>query len=76
MAEVIEDVGLRIRDIAFLRLHHTIALRCACARFSARADVIAALKVTQFVRTSQHGTQDVLQFQLCRSSEAVPITRD
>ena len=87
VAEAIQDTGLRIGDIECLRLHYAMTLRCWFDRFSAKADVAAALKDDRFVRmwryylaaseqTFRHGPQDVFQFQLCRRPGAVPITRD
>jgi cyclopropane-fatty-acyl-phospholipid synthase len=87
VAEAIQDTGLRIGDIECLRLHYAKTLRCWFDRFSARADVAATLKDDRFVRmwryylaaseqTFRHGPQDVLQFQLCRRPDAVPIIRD
>lgn len=87
VAEAIQDAGLRIGDIECLRLHYAMTLRCWFDRFSARANVAAALKDDRFVRmwryylaaseqTFRHGTQDVFQLQLCRRPDAVPLTRD
>ncbi len=87
VAEAIQASGLRIGDIECLRLHYAMTLRCWFDRFSAKADVAAALKDQRFVRmwryylaaseqTFRHGPQDVFQFQLCRKVDAVPITRD
>lgn len=87
VAEAIQENGLRIGDIECLRLHYAMTLRCWFDRFSAKADVAAALKDERFVRmwryylaaseqTFRHSPQDVFQFQLCRKSDAVPITRD
>jgi cyclopropane-fatty-acyl-phospholipid synthase len=56
-------------------------------RFSANADAVEALYDAQFVRmwrfylaaseqTFRHGHQAVFQFQLSRSVDAVPLTRD
>jgi len=87
VAEAVQDAGLRIGDIECLRLHYAKTLRCWFDRFTAKADVAAALKDERFVRmwryylaaseqTFRHGPQDVFQFQLCRRPDAVPITRD
>ena len=87
LAEAIQGAGLRIGDIECLRLHYAMTLRCWFDRFSAKADLAAALKDDRFVRmwryylaaseqTFRHGPQDVFQVQLCRSADAVPITRD
>lgn len=87
VAVAIEQSGLRIGDIECLRLHYAKTLRCWFDRFSAKADVAAALKDDRFVRmwryylaaseqTFRHGPQDVFQFQLSRKVDAVPITRD
>jgi len=87
VAEAIQNTGLRIGDVECLRLHYAMTLRCWFDRFSASADVVAALKDDRFVRmwrfylaaseqTFRHGPQDVFQFQLCRRVDAVPITRD
>lgn len=87
VAEAIQDNGLRIGDIECLRLHYAMTLRCWFDRFSARADVAAALRDDRFVRmwrfylaaseqAFRHGPQDVFQFQLCRRPDAVPISRD
>ncbi len=87
VAIAIQESGLRIGDIECLRLHYAMTLRCWFDRFSAKADVAAALKDDRFVRmwryylaaseqTFRHGPQDVFQFQLCRRANAVPITRD
>ena len=87
VAEAIEETGLRIGDIECLRLHYAMTLRCWFDRFSASAEVAAALKDDRFVRmwryylaaseqTFRHGPQDVFQVQLCRRPDAVPITRD
>ena len=87
VAEAIQNAGLRIGDIECLRLHYAMTLRCWFDRFSARAEVAAALQGERFVRmwrcylaaseqTFRHGAQDVFQFQLCRRADAVPITRD
>ena len=87
VAAAIQVTGLRIGDIECLRLHYAMTLRCWFDRFSAKADVAAALKDQRFVRmwryylaaseqTFRHGPQDVFQFQLCHNADAVPITRD
>lgn len=87
VAEAIQNTGLRIGDIECLRLHYAMTLRCWFDRFSAKADVAAALKDERFVRmwryylaaseqTFRHTPQDVFQFQLCRKPDAVPLTRD
>jgi len=87
VAEAIQETGLRIGDIECLRLHYAMTLRCWFDRFSASAEVAAALKDDRFVRmwryylaaseqTFRHGPQDVFQVQLCRRPDAVPITRD
>ncbi len=87
VAVAIQDTGLRIGDIECLRLHYAMTLRWWFDRFSAKAEVAAALKDERFVRmwryylaaseqTFRHGPQDVFQFQLCRKADAVPITRD
>jgi len=87
VAEAIQKTGLRIGDIECLRLHYAMTLRCWFDRFSASAEVAAALKDDRFVRmwryylaaseqTFRHGPQDVFQVQLCRRPDAVPITRD
>lgn len=87
VAQAIEGAGLRVGDIECLRLHYAMTLRCWFDRFSAKADVAAALKGERFVRmwryylaaseqTFRHGPQDVFQFQLSRKVNAVPITRD
>ncbi len=87
VAEAIQNTGLRIGDIECLRLHYAMTLRCWFDRFSAKADVAAALKEERFVRmwryylaaseqTFRYGPQDVFQFQLCRRPDAVPITRN
>lgn len=87
VAVAIQGTGLRIGDIECLRLHYAMTLRCWFDRFSAKAELAAALKDEQFVRmwryylaaseqTFRHGPQDVFQFQLCRRADAVPITRN
>ena len=87
VAEAIQNTGLRVGDIECLRLHYAMTLHCWFDRFSAKAEVAAALKDERFVRmwryylaaseqTFRHGAQDVFQFQLCRRADAVPITRD
>ena len=83
----IQNNGLRIGDIEFLRLHYAYTLRNWFDRFSAKADVAASLAGGRFVRmwryylaaseqTFRHTAQDVFQLQLCRAVDAVPITRD
>lgn len=87
VAEAIQNVGLRIGDIEFLRLHYAMTLRHWFDRFSDKADVAARLMDDRFVRmwryylaaceqTFRHTAQDVFQFQLCHHASAVPITRD
>lgn len=86
VATAIQNTGLRIGDIECLRLHYALTLRNWFDRFSAKADVAAALTDDRFVRmwryylaaseqTFRHSAQDVFQFQLCRKVDAVPITR-
>jgi cyclopropane-fatty-acyl-phospholipid synthase len=83
----IQNTGLRIADIEFLRLHYAFTLRHWFDRFSAKADVAASLIDETFVRawryylaaseqTFRHTAQDVFQIQLSKKVDAVPITRN
>ncbi len=83
----IERSGLRPMDIECWRLHYAMTLRHWYDRFSARATEAAAIHDERFARmwrfylaaseaAFRWGRQDVWQFQLAKTVDAVPITRD
>ena len=83
----IERQGLVTSDLEVWRLHYAKTLRVWADRFEAGADEARALFDDRFVRMWRyylvasemsfvHGQQVVFQFQLTRTNNAVPITRD
>ena len=90
MSEVmpaIERSGLCVADLECWRLHYALTLRHWFDRFTARATEAEAMHDARFVRmwkfylaaseaSFRWGRNDVWQFQLSRSKDAVPITRD
>jgi cyclopropane-fatty-acyl-phospholipid synthase len=87
VAPAIERAGLRPCDIECWRLHYALTLRHWHDRFTARAAEAEAIHDARFVRmwrfylaaseaTFRWGRQDVWQFQLAKTADAVPITRD
>jgi cyclopropane-fatty-acyl-phospholipid synthase len=83
----IEKAGLIVTDIEILRLHYAETLRHWHQRFAANLDEIRALTDERFCRmwefylvgsemAFRHFNQAVLQFQLSKHVNAVPITRD
>ena len=87
VAAAVERQGLRIADVELLWTHYAETLRHWEKRFEANADKVAELYYERFVRmwrfylasceqTFRYRRQCVFQFQLARSAEAVPITRD
>ena len=87
MSSAIERQDLRVTDIEFLWRHYAETLRHWLDRFEANADRVEALYDARFVRmwrfylsaceqTFRHRRQCVFQFQLTRSADVVPVTRD
>jgi cyclopropane-fatty-acyl-phospholipid synthase len=87
VAVAIENAGLRLGDLECLRLHYALTLHHWFDRFSAKAEIAKERMGEEFVRMwryylaaseqgFRHTPQDVFQFQLSRSVDAVPITRD
>lgn len=83
----VETSRLWAADIETWRLHYAYTLRHWTERFEANEDKVRALYDDRFVRmwrfylaaceqTFRHGRQAVFQFQLSRSIDAVPLTRD
>ena len=83
----VERARLWATDIECWRLHYAYTLRHWYDRFTARENVVRAMYDDRFVRmwrfylaaceqTFRHGPQAVFQFQLSRSIESVPLTRD
>ena len=86
-AVAVENSELWTADIECWRLHYAYTLRHWFDRFTANEDKVRALYDDRFVRmwrfylaaceqTFRHGPQAVLQFQLTRKIDAVPLTRD
>jgi cyclopropane-fatty-acyl-phospholipid synthase len=87
VANVIEDANLLTADIEVWRIHYANTLRDWRARFEANIDKATALYDAKFCRmwryylvasevTFRLDRQVVFQFQLTRTQEAVPVTRD
>ena len=87
VAPAIERSRLWIADIESLRLHYAMTLRAWYDRFTERQAEAEAINDARFVRmwkfylvaseqTFRYGRQNVYQFQLSRTVDAVPITRD
>lgn len=83
----VERQGLRVTDIELLWLHYAETLRHWQLRFEENADKVEVLYDARFVRmwrfylaaceqTFRRRRQCVFQFQLAKSADAVPITRD
>jgi len=83
----VEKARLWATDIECWRLHYAYTLHHWYDRFMAHQDAVAELYDERFVRmwrfylaaceqTFRHGPQAVFQFQLSRSIDAVPLTRD
>lgn len=83
----VERSRLWATDIECWRLHYAYTLRHWYDRFIAHHDEVRAIYDDRFVRmwrfylaaseqTFRHGPQAVYQFQLSRSVDAVPLTRD
>ena len=86
-AVAIETAQLWTADVECWRLHYAYTLRHWFDRFTEKQDEVRALYDDRFVRmwrfylaaceqTFRHGPQAVLQFQLSRKIDAVPLTRD
>ncbi|SDZ34098.1 cyclopropane-fatty-acyl-phospholipid synthase [Jannaschia faecimaris] len=86
-ANAVEKARLWTTDIECWRLHYAYTLRHWYDRFAKNEDKVAALYDDRFVRmwrfylvaceqTFRHGPQAVYQFQVSRSVDAVPLTRD
>jgi cyclopropane-fatty-acyl-phospholipid synthase len=87
LAPAIEAAGLFITDMEVLRVHYADTLREWRRRFLAQRDEIKALYDERFCRmwefylagseaSFRTGASVVLQFQLAKKNDAVPITRD
>ena len=87
MSASVERQRLWVTDIEFLWMHYAETLRHWYERFDANADKVTDLYDNRFVRmwrfylaaceqTFRHRRQTVFQFQLTRSANVVPITRD
>jgi cyclopropane-fatty-acyl-phospholipid synthase len=83
----IERSGLWTADIEVLRLHYAMTLRHWLTRFRANLEQVRLDHDERFVRmwsfyliacivTFEESRQGVLQFQLTREADAVPLTRD
>ncbi len=86
-AVAVENSQLWTADIECWRLHYAYTLRHWFDRFTDNQHEVRALYDDRFVRmwrfylaaceqTFRHGPQAVLQFQLSRKIDAVPLTRD
>lgn len=84
---VIENADLWLDDVEVWRLHYATTLRHWFDRFQSNSDKAAAIYDDRFVRmwrfylvaseqTFRFGKQVVFQFQLSRTQDAVPLTRD
>jgi cyclopropane-fatty-acyl-phospholipid synthase len=90
MSEVltaVEQDNLWVTDVECLRLHYARTLRAWLTRFDANLDKVAQLYNARFIRMwrfyliaseqcFRFDRQAVFQFQLSKSVDAVPITRD
>jgi cyclopropane-fatty-acyl-phospholipid synthase len=87
VTSAVEEAGLWITDVEILRLHYAETLRCWRERFLANRDAIAAMYDERFCRMFEFylasselsfrtGTTMVMQLQLTRRADALPITRD
>ena len=87
VANVIEEANLITADIEVLRLHYADTLRDWRARFEANIDKATALYDEKFCRmwryylvasevTFRLDRQVVFQFQLTKTQQAVPVTRN
>ena len=90
MSEVlpaIERAGLIVADIEILRLHYAETLKAWRERFMARRAEAVAIHDERFARMWEFylagceaafrvGDLAIFQFQLCKSVDAVPVTRD
>ena len=90
MSEVltaVEQDNLWVTDVECLRLHYARTLRAWLTRFDANLDKVAQLYDARFIRMwrfyliaseqcFRFDRQAVFQFQLSKSVDAVPITRD
>jgi cyclopropane-fatty-acyl-phospholipid synthase len=83
----VESAGLWITDIEILRRHYAETLRCWRERFMADRPAIAVLHDERFCRMFEFylasselsfrtGTTMVMQLQLTKHADALPITRD
>jgi len=83
----VEQAGLWITDVEILRLHYAETLAHWRRRFLANREQIAALYDERFCRMFEYylatselsfrtGTAMVMQIQLARSVDALPLTRD
>lgn len=83
----IERVGIRTTDIEVLRLHYAKTLACWQQRFQAMRDKVATQKSESFCRMWEFylavseaafywRSMMVLQLQMARQQDAVPLTRD
>jgi cyclopropane-fatty-acyl-phospholipid synthase len=83
----IEHEALWVTDVECLRLHYAKTLHHWLTRFDANTDKVAMLYDERFIRmwrfylvaseqSFRFDRQLVFQFQLARSVDAVPITRD
>lgn len=87
VAGAIERQDLRVTDVELLWTHYAETLRHWQQRFEANVDKVASLYDETFVRmwrfylaacemTFRHRAQTVFQFQLTKSANVVPMTRD
>jgi cyclopropane-fatty-acyl-phospholipid synthase len=87
MSAAIEDAGLWITDVEIQRLHYARTLRAWRERFVAQWDEIAALYDERFCRMWEaylalselgfrYGPNMIIQVQLAKRRDAVPLVRD
>jgi cyclopropane-fatty-acyl-phospholipid synthase len=83
----VEQAGLWVTDLEILRYHYAETLRCWRARFMADREAIASMYDERFCRMFEFylasselsfrtGTTMVMQLQLTRRADALPMTRD
>lgn len=83
----VEQDALWVSDVECLRLHYARTLRAWLTRFDANLDKVAQLYDARFIRmwrfyliaseqSFRFDRQAVFQIQLCKTVDAVPITRD
>jgi cyclopropane-fatty-acyl-phospholipid synthase len=83
----VEQAGLWVTDLEILRYHYAETLRCWRARFMADREAIASMYDERFCRMFEFylasselsfrtGTTMVMQLQLTKRADALPMTRD